>query len=354
MSNVSILMHKFGAAPESQVSRLSPSQPRTDTLSSVADILTKCARVPPLPQGSYTVHNRMMGQISAAEMTTCSQARCQETLRPYPCACAGGGSWHTLLPQPKQIHVVSHTPAYAMSAVQFSPNDAFVANCQQRGTGLVFANGVHTTVALPHLTGEKWGLLDQDVMLVQRCGSCNYGGSSLYQIFNASRVWQEGEWWFAQANDDHGAAIGWAAMRAAWGGTNFTNTTSAGHALLSGTVNLHDTWSPLVLVAAMASTYGSLQNFSDQIALSKLSVAGDKSHVEYAWQGRRFGFTPGPETWKGTWQLPTIDDKLVDIDPPFVYRSPHLNAELDSEVVTASYGSYVLVYNFTDNTVRRQ
>jgi hypothetical protein len=49
--------------------------------------------------------------------------------------------------------------------------DMFVANTQQRGTGLVFANGDHSTVALPHLTGEKWGAVHQDIMMVQRCGT---------------------------------------------------------------------------------------------------------------------------------------------------------------------------------------
>jgi hypothetical protein len=42
--------------------------------------------------------------------------------------------------------------------VEFSPNDVFVANTQQRGTGLVFANDDHTTVALPHLTGAENGI----------------------------------------------------------------------------------------------------------------------------------------------------------------------------------------------------
>jgi hypothetical protein len=43
------------------------------------------------------------------------------------------GTWRPLEPRPRQVHVVSHHPAYAMSGVVFSPNDAFVANCQQRG-----------------------------------------------------------------------------------------------------------------------------------------------------------------------------------------------------------------------------
>merc|ERR1711943_130912 len=100
MSNVSVLIHKFGAAPEMK--------------------------------GVFTVRNRMMGQISGSDVQSCSKERCDETFRPYPCACAGGGSWHTLLQRSRQVHIVSHTRAYALAGVMFSPNDVFVANSQQR------------------------------------------------------------------------------------------------------------------------------------------------------------------------------------------------------------------------------
>eukprot|EP01045_Picozoa_sp_COSAG04_P052255 COSAG04_NODE_22171_length_360_cov_0.597701_1_plen_43_part_10 len=36
----------------------------------------------------------------------------------------------------------------------------------------------HTAFGMPHLTGEKWSLVDEDIMIMQTCGSCNYGGPS--------------------------------------------------------------------------------------------------------------------------------------------------------------------------------
>jgi hypothetical protein len=151
-----------------------------------------------------------------------------------------------------------------------------------------------------------------------------------------------------------GAPKGWAAMRPAWGETNFTNATSPTAVLISGTVNLLATWSPLVLVAADAGTYGTLDNFTEHILSASLTISANKSHVDFSWHGRNFGFTPGPSTWKGRWTLPTLNNQSVDIDPPFVYRSPHLNAALGSAVVTASYGNYTLVYNFTEDTITRR
>ena len=103
--------------------------------------------------------------------------------------------------------------------------------------------------------------------------------------------------------------------------------------------------------AADAATYGSAENFTQQILAAPLSVDSTRSHVELSWRGRTFGFTPGPSTWKGQWTLPTLNGEPVDIDPPFVYRSPHLNAALDSRVVTASYATYTQVYNFSDDTI---
>ena len=100
MCNVSVLIHRFGAAPDTG--------------------------------GVYTMTNRMLGQLApGSEVDTCSQERCAQTFRPYPCACAGGGSWHPLQPRPRQLHVVSRTPAYALAGVQFSPNDAFVYVCRR-------------------------------------------------------------------------------------------------------------------------------------------------------------------------------------------------------------------------------
>ena len=328
MGNVSILVHRLGAAPE------------TD--------------------GVFTMRNRMMGQLqpcSDAQKQTGSRARCTETFRPYPCA--GGcpppvGGYNVLLPQPRQIHVVSSTKDWALASVEFSPNDPFVANTQQRGTGLVFANDEHSTVALPHLTGEKWGLVEEDLMFVQRCGSCNYGGPSLFQIFNASRVWKGRDWWFMSAGGGVAgeAPMGWAAMRAAYGGATFENATSRADARISGNIGLNDVWSPLLLLAGGASQYGTAQNFTSQVESAPFTATG-RSHVSFSWRGRSFGFTPGPSTWKGNWSLPTIGGKPIDIDPPFVYSSPHMSAALGSDVVAASYGKYELRYDFGDDTITR-
>ena len=147
-SNVSILAHVLGKAPETG--------------------------------GSYLMQNRIIGQVNATQVTTCSPARCKGTLRPTGCTCtkgaeAGKGCESCLSAQgiaapsfvpsllclvvlsrlkktllllangaylmeakSDQVHTIWQTPSYGMGAVVFSPNDYFSPNSQQRWVGLIF------------------------------------------------------------------------------------------------------------------------------------------------------------------------------------------------------------------------
>eukprot|EP01052_Picozoa_sp_SAG31_P003698 SAG31_NODE_145_length_22612_cov_5.938169_17_plen_226_part_00 len=185
--------------------------------------------------------------------------------------------------------------------------------------------------------------------------SCNYGGPSVFQIFNVTSVWQgkQGDWWFASAGSGLAdQAMGWAAMRAAYGGATFENASSAADVRISGNIGLNDVWSPMLLIVGAASEYGTMDNFTSQVEAAPLTAV-ERSHVNFEWRGRSYGFTPGPSTWKGNWSLPTINGEPIDIDPPFMYNSPHLNAALHSEVVVASYGNYELKYDFGNDTITR-
>lgn len=51
--------------------------------------------------------------------------------------------------------------------------------------------------------------------------------------------------------------------------------------------------------------------------------------------------------------LPTIDGKSIDVDPPFLYKSPHMNADVGSDVVMASYEGYGLKYDFGNDRITR-
>lgn len=145
--------------------------------------------------------------------------------------------------------------------------------------------------------------------------------------------------------------MGWAAVRPVWGGTNFTNTTGKS-GLVSGNINFLDTWSPFVILAGTVEEYGDLDNFTHHVMTAPLTADAQHTEVSFLWRERSFVFYPGPGTWKGVWKLPTVDGVPVKVERPYIYQSPHLNA-VNTEVVTTTYDTYQLVYNFSDDSITR-
>lgn len=209
-------------------------------------ILIKVLGASPPTNGVYTVRDRMLGEIALKDLLQCSPARCAATLRPSPCWCAGGNdlgnvtnssgkyNFTALLENSSQVHVLHKSPEYAMGAVSFSPNAAFSPGSQQRWVGLIFSNMVHTSIGLPHLTGEKWSVVGDGVMMAAKCASCNYGGNSTAAIYNVSRSWrapaagQPDTTWVVVEAIDAAGAVAWGAVIPAWGGATYTNTTCGG------------------------------------------------------------------------------------------------------------------------------
>ena len=330
-SNVSILVHMLGKAPETH--------------------------------GAYLMQNRIIGQVNSTQVTTCSPARCAGTLRPTGCICTRGGDAgqfsngaYLLEPKSDQVHTIWSTPSYGMGAVVFSPSDNFSPNSQQRWVGLIFNDINHTKFGMPHLTGEKWSLVDEDIMIVQTCGSCNYGGRSLVHMYNTtlSQLQQRCGWAMIDINDTAGCNA-FAAVRSAWGGDNITSMCSGDSCTNNPTQLMPaDPWAPLILLTGQETEYGSFANFSASVCATKLVVnqghhdrGHEAGHVGLMWKGHDYVFNTNNRT--GKYVLPTKDSKSVDISPPFQYKGPHLNADLLSDTVTLSYTQdYVLVYRFVD------
>ena len=359
MSNVSILMHQLGAAPDYG--------------------------------GSFLTQNRIIGQVNSSEVVECAPSRCAGTGRPSPCYCTKGaesggaeGSY-TLNAVSNQVHTIWRTPSYLLGGVVFSPNDFFSANTQQRWVGLIFSNAYHTAVGMPHITGEKWSLIDADIGIFHKCGSCNYGGDSIVDLFNATAsvlpagcsradadqcqqnrcmhcgcvsgkppcppahtggiIWQQDGWTFVGVVDIAGEAA-WAAVRSAWGGD----------VLLGGvdsmTLTPNDTWAPIVILAGRAAEYGTASNFTAMVTGAGLAVkptgsSHGEADVTLDWHGKHYAFHAQNTTQH--YRLPEVDGTAVDIAPRFQYSGPHLKAELGAEVVRTVFPGYALDYHFKDD-----
>eukprot|EP01043_Picozoa_sp_COSAG02_P010551 COSAG02_NODE_372_length_23640_cov_210.100463_20_plen_340_part_00 len=161
-SNVSILMHHLGLGEG--------SQGRT-----VDDGGDRRGRTP----YSYSVQNRMLGQVSADYRAKMGTARCLQLYDPpdctgpaaktlvdasFPCLeppCDwpedANSTWvdpGMVLNRPSnQLNSQYYTVAFGIGGVEFSPNDLFEAVSMQRWTGLIFSNDEHTTLGMPHMTG---------------------------------------------------------------------------------------------------------------------------------------------------------------------------------------------------------
>ena len=109
--------------------------------------------------------------------------------------------------------------------------------------------------------------------------------------------------------------------------------------------------------ASAPGTFASEGAFVDAVLAAPLAASAAK--VSLSWGGRDIEFFPGPNTSSpsastaAAYKLPAVDGVAVDVAPRYVYRGPHLNAALGNMVVTASYGHYVLAYDFEHDVIRR-
>jgi hypothetical protein len=345
VANVSVLMHLYGKSPETA--------------------------------GVFTLTNRMVGQANGTDFGFCPPPGssfamlCNDTGRSTPCQCAHNTigiisnppfNWPTtFLHDSRQINYIHTTPAYSMGGVVFSPNDFFVGGSQQRWTGLVFSNANSTTIGLRHLTGEKWALVHEDVMIAQKCATCNYGGDPLVDLYAPSKVWQErstGEstggsnWTFVQASGTvEGPA--WAAVRPAWGNSTLEIVPIPKNGPMLSVIP-QDPWAPLIIVAGRQADFADADAFVAAVLSAKLRVTSaswQTTQVSFGWRGKQHTFFPN--VVPGKFRLPETDGKPVVVAQEKQYDGPHLNAALGADVVRTSYKSYVVEYDFKTDTIRR-
>ena len=152
--------------------------------------------------------------------------------------------------------------------------DFFSPNSQQRWTGLGFGNPEHTAVGLPHLTGEKWSIVDEDIMISQKCASCNYGGDSMIDIYNltsAAALTQVCDNnWTVISVVNNGGSQAWAAMRSGWGGDKLISPSNASAQPINFQLVPQDTWAPIVIVTGREEQYSSLENFTSAVCATQL------------------------------------------------------------------------------------
>jgi hypothetical protein len=353
---------------------------------------------------SYSVQNRLLGQISTEYRGPMGPSRCLQLYdRPdctgpnaltlvdatFPCVSppcdwpkVANASWvdpGTVLQKPSnQIHSQYYTAQFGIGGVEFSPNDLFEAVSQQRWTGLTFSNYLHTTLGMPHMTGEKWSVTRGNggaaIQIAMKCASCMYGGPDpannftqhecgpVVDIFQASSILQSGEWLVVTAENSSGL-VGYGAVRPVFGGAKLVNHTAMTgaaeppHAFI-GQYLMEEEWTPLIIVAGTEDEFKTLSNFTKALAVldANTVVAPDNHSLAVEWASIHIEFYPN--TKPNAYVLPKVDGSTIDVDPDFTYQGRHLNAAgRDPSVVSTRFEdarsgtAYETKYDFSVDTM---
>eukprot|EP01048_Picozoa_sp_COSAG05_P020089 COSAG05_NODE_3325_length_2149_cov_1.597073_1_plen_693_part_10 len=281
-SNVSILMRELGKAPSTN--------------------------------GTYTMRNRLIGQVAKPAMGDDDSG-------------AGSSSGVALstraqyvtqyLNRSDQINTISATRAYSLGGVEFSPADAFSPNTMNRWTGLIFNNRETTLLGLPHTHGDKWAVIDGDVMIAQNCGSCSYQGMPLVSILGGTKPvrWNQSGWVIVEAADAGGRGLAaWAAVKPAWGG--WVPRSPANSNFTSADLPWVEQYAPIIFLVGEQGHESELGKFATEgafiDAVLAAPLAASAAKVSLSWGGRDIKFFPGPNASSNAstavaYQLPTVN-----------------------------------------------
>ncbi len=254
-----------------------------------------------------------------------------------------GNSFHKALS--RSINYAYRTPEYITGCSMFDvrlwrgegKRKTLIYAPLGRWSGVIFRDGA--AVYLDPYTGEKWNVQEKDVMIAQRYKDSVYKGDARVDFAAVKEMTERDGWVFA---DNHDA---YAAVRILRGGYYWNEP--ARHRLY-----LQDQYAPIIIQTGRKAVYGSFAAFRKAILAAPLTLTADKldytgpnsARIEF-FLCRNSDEDPYPKT------LPKIDGKELDLNLTHNYKSPFMQNEVGSDIVTVRYGSRRWDYDFEKNTV---
>ena len=201
-----------------------------------------------------------------------------------------------------------------------------------RWSGVIFRDGA--AVYLDPYTGEKWNVQSKDIMIAQRYRDSVYKGDARVDFAAVKGITERDGWVFA---DNHDA---YAAVRIVKGGYYWNEP--ARHRLY-----LQNQYSPIIIQTGLKAVYGSFAILAAPLKLTedKLDYTGPYSARIEFFLCKNSDEDPYPQT------LPKIDGKELDLKLKHNYKSPFMENEVGSDIVTVRYGARRWDYDFEKNTV---
>eukprot|EP01047_Picozoa_sp_COSAG01_P051705 COSAG01_NODE_5363_length_4309_cov_5.219240_3_plen_381_part_00 len=273
------------------------------------------------------------------------------------------------------VHTFYGTSSFGLGSIYFDPsrNDSTIgAPPQESMIELVFSNGFHSTVGLPHTSGPKWAAQEGGALIAAQCSGslgciARYSGDFATEIYNVSAVHVVGDWVFVEpAGCGSQGCPAWAAVRYAWGGLNASASSVSQGVNGSGNTSFllvpADPWSPVVLFAGNSSTFGSLQQFVAAVSQATFHVSEPSSDGRVVTFTPPAGNKPCPELcqpitfpWsqnKTTLRVPSIGGQPLDDQPAMAYNGPFMQSRLGSDQVTTSSGGEASSLRWRGGAVR--
>ncbi|MCC7273726.1 MAG: hypothetical protein IT561_13725, partial [Alphaproteobacteria bacterium] len=247
------------------------------------------------------------------------------------------GGWYDVDPEAGgQLRVAYATPSFVMGTtmVERRPAADWAAIAtQNRWSGVVLAGDPRARIVVvaeargaPSSYSATWGVQSRAAQMLQAMPppySRNAGRLRVWFAPALRRV-ERGGWIFVDAG-------AWVAVRPASGGRRWEG---------EGWMLPDQADAPIVIQAAAKADYATLQAFQDAVLAASLS--GDGGRVAFRGLGGagRIALPAMPA------RLPEIGGKPVDLDPPFVLKSPFVNQARGSPVVLVTKDGRRLTLDF--------
>lgn len=244
-----------------------------------------------------------------------------------------------------------HTPQFnmGMSIVPALKSDAWVAVSSQNRLNQILFSGhpldkiftQRPVLGKGSTYNAEWGVQDKGVMILQvmrKPYSKSVHGQYIYFSEQLTPIEQDG-WWFVESSGAYCAikiVKGKVTLREPTKADDrYSKTPPSGLYLV-----LEDPFSPIIFEANAKENYGSLEAFQKEIFSNKLR--SKSRSIEYYSRAYNNHLT----LYSDYSQLPKINGETINLNPPFVYQSPFINAEFGGDSVNISVGDRELNLNF--------
>jgi predicted dehydrogenase len=240
------------------------------------------------------------------------------------------------------------TPDFVAGMSQLRPlaREAWCSSSSQNlWNGVIFAG--HPTARIftqPYMPkrgsvyNAEWGVQNKGVMILQRLKTSNASGQMIWFDHSLQRVEKE-DWVFVEAPQAY-AAVRIAKGGGTWKSDSEEQRRSGAGKGIGEWLELREDLSPIIIETVRKKDFASFDAFQQQILAN-----------EFSWKGRTV-------TYRSTFydttltlpvsadSLPLVDGEPIHFEPGFVYKSPYLNGEFGSGIVTVQKEDSVLTFDF--------